>query len=129
MRVISAIAAIAIVIGIVGIVTARRGSHDKQTIEVAVSVVACVDSACFMLPVPEVAINVTGGTDTQLAHGVTDDSGRLTLPISYDGTLTVTGTSAILKGGSFSQDQEISGGESVSLDIGVPISAEAEPGV
>ena len=68
-------------------------------------------------------------TDTQLAHGVTDDSGRLTLPISYDGTLTVTGTSAILKGGSFSQDQEISGGESVSLDIGVPISAEAKPGV
>lgn len=131
MRLIGAIVAVAITIGIVVTVTIRHkdAEAEKETITVSVSVVACVDTTCFTLPVPDVAIDVVGDNGKQLAHGVTDGGGKLTLPISYDGRVTVTGTSAIIKDGRFSQDRRISIGEEIGLDIAVPISAQAKPGV
>lgn len=131
-RLIVTIVAAAIVIGIVAIATARLVGNNRaknETVGVSVSVVACVETMCFTLPVPDVAITVAGA-GRQLAHGVTDETGKLTLtlPHDYSGTVTVTVASEILKDGGLSQDQSVSGGESISLNIAVPIAAQARPG-
>lgn len=136
MRLIGAVTAVAIVIAIIVVAASRHGgsnnaqttSPETEVITVSLAVVACVDAKCFQLPVPDVAITVVGDAG-ELAHGITDSAGNLILRIrrSFNGTVTVTGTSAILRGGKFSRDEYLSTGGEVGLDLAIPISSQAKP--
>jgi hypothetical protein len=108
--------------------TQRHPTPSQTKVLVEVAVVACIDTSCFELPVPDAVVDVTDGGSRQLAHGMTDDTGRATLPVSYAGHIAVSVTSVVLKDGRASSEGSVVEGETTTVQVAVPISDKVRPG-
>lgn len=100
---------------------------ESGQVEVDLAATVCVEGGqrCFALPVPEAEITVArseGGPT--LAHGTTNEAGRLTLTINATGEVYVTASSPLLAGGKLKHGGIVSDGGVLSVTFRKSMSTE-----
>lgn len=82
---------------------------------------------CASMALPDVKLTITR-SGVVLASGVTDVNGYVELAVNGSGSVTITGISEFINGGSFTDNLNLQGHGTYVLDRTVPIAVGIEPG-